>query len=240
MRARRVALAAAVVLALSGAGAATVWAASADAPSPLPSSSATPTPDSGKPGKGNQKSQDAKAQDQKSQDQKWQDAKAQDQKAQDGKARRGEHLHGENVVKRPDGTVLTFLTQKGSVESVSESSITVKSEDGFSQSYAINADTRLFRIPAGAGGSGATGSAEKDAAGNRPKPNDVKATDLKAGDVVRVAGTKEGDTVTAIRVVAGDLPANAKGPGGHFGKGWLNGQGQGGGPKASDSPPPAP
>ena len=236
-RARRAVLAGAVVLALSGAGAATVWAsAAADAPSPVPSSSASPTPDSGKPGKGNQKPKEPKSQDQKSQEGKSPDQEVQDG-AQDVRSQRGELLHGEQVVKRPDGSVVAFVTQRGTLESVSDSAITVKSDDGFSQSYAINADTKLRRIAAG-DGKPATGSAEKGSETSRPRPGDLKATDLKAGDEVRVAGIKEGGTVTALRVVAGDLPDNAKGPGAHFGKGWLNGQG--GGAKPSDSPAPAP
>ena len=226
-RARRAVLAGAVVLALSGAGAATVWAsAAADAPSPVPSSSASPTPDSGKPGKGNQKPKEPKSQEEKSQEGKSPDQEEQGRKAegraqggaQDGRSQRGELLHGEQVVKRSDGSVVAFVTQRGTVESVSDSAITVKSDDGFSQSYAINADTKLRRIAAG-DGKPATGSAEKGSEDSRPKPGDLKTTDLKAGDEVRVAGIKEGGAVTAVRVVAGDLPDNAKGPGAHFGKG---------------------
>jgi hypothetical protein len=212
----------------------------------VPSSSASPTPDSGKPGKGNQKPKEPKSQEEKSPDQEEQGREAQDRKAegraqggaQDGSSQRGELLHGEQVVKRPDGSVVAFLTQRGTVESVSDSAITVKSDDGFSQGYAINSDTRLRRIAAG-DGKPATVAPEKGSEDSRPKPGEIKAADLKAGDEVRVAGIKEGGAVTAVRVVAGDLPDNAKGPGAHFGKGWLHGHGQGGGAKPSDSPAPA-
>ena len=51
--------------------------------------------------------------------------------------------HGESVVKKGDGSFETRLTQMGTVEAVSDRAITVKSEDGFSQDYAISADTRI-------------------------------------------------------------------------------------------------
>ena len=43
-----------------------------------------------------------------------------------------------------DGTFETLLTQQGTVDAVSETSVTVKSEDGFTQSYAVNAETKII------------------------------------------------------------------------------------------------
>ena len=57
------------------------------------------------------------------------------------KKNRAVPLHGEGVVKKGDGGFETRLTQQGTIEAVGSASITVKSEDGFSQTYAINAGT---------------------------------------------------------------------------------------------------
>jgi hypothetical protein len=50
-------------------------------------------------------------------------------------------LHGEFVVPDGDGGYQTVLVQRGTVSSVSKTTITVKSEDGFTKSYAVAADT---------------------------------------------------------------------------------------------------
>ncbi|MBV8929142.1 MAG: hypothetical protein JO152_08470 [Mycobacteriaceae bacterium] len=44
-------------------------------------------------------------------------------------------LHGESVVSDGNGGYLTELTQTGTVSAVSDSSLTVQSADGFSQTY---------------------------------------------------------------------------------------------------------
>jgi hypothetical protein len=114
----RVAGTAAAVLATSVAGG-VAWATSSADPTPSPSASpSTPstTPDKpGDPGKG-------------------------------GPGHRGQFglggaLHGEFVVKKNDGTYQTVATQRGEVTAVSQDSITVKSEDGYSRTYTITEDT---------------------------------------------------------------------------------------------------
>jgi hypothetical protein len=50
-------------------------------------------------------------------------------------------IHGEFTVKNGDDGYRTLATQRGEVAAVSSSSITVKSEDGFSRSYTVNDDT---------------------------------------------------------------------------------------------------
>lgn len=129
------------------------------------------------------------------------------------KAQRPQRLHGESVVKKADGTLETVVSQQGTVDAVSETSVTVKSADGFTQSYAINADTRIVKIPADTsqlrGGKG------------KPELPSATAADLKAGDTVRIAGTKDGSTVTATRIVAGQLPDKVPGNG----NGKFNGPG---------------
>ena len=124
------------------------------------------------------------------------------------KAHRPQPLHGEGVVKNPDGTFQAVLEQRGTVESVSDSAITVKSEDGFSQAYAVNGDTRITVIP-------------KAADGKRDKPADGTIADIAAGDTVRIAGVKDGDRAAATRIVKG----GDDGPGFGLGRGQGHGKG---------------
>jgi hypothetical protein len=58
-----------------------------------------------------------------------------------GHGRFGGGIHGQFVVPKPGGGYQTVLTQIGTVQSVSGSSITVKSEDGFTHTYSVNNDT---------------------------------------------------------------------------------------------------
>jgi hypothetical protein len=53
----------------------------------------------------------------------------------------GSVLHGEFVVPGSDGTFQTVHVQRGNVTAVSATSITVKSEDGFTKSYTVNPET---------------------------------------------------------------------------------------------------
>ncbi len=93
----------------------------------------------------------------------------------------GPALHGEVIVPNSDGTFTTLVVQRGEVTAVSATSITVKSADGFTQEYAVTADSKI-RV---AGGGGAIG-------------------DVKVGDAVGVRATKSGSTVTVDNLVAGD------------------------------------
>ncbi|MGO4144853.1 hypothetical protein AB4Y77_07180 [Paenarthrobacter sp. YAF11_1] len=124
---------------------------------------------------------------------------------------RGQAIHGEHVVKQQDGTYRTVVTQTGTLESVGENQMTVKSDDGFTQRYSINADTRITKVPADL----------SELRNGKGKPSLPSATvaDLKSGDTLRISGTREGDTVMAARVVAGQLPAGLKGGHGHRGHG---------------------
>jgi hypothetical protein len=51
-------------------------------------------------------------------------------------------LHGQNVVSDGEGGFSTELTQTGDVTASSDTSVTVRSQDGYSQTYVINTDTR--------------------------------------------------------------------------------------------------
>ncbi|HWL35664.1 MAG TPA: hypothetical protein VNQ77_05670 [Frankiaceae bacterium] len=53
----------------------------------------------------------------------------------------GMGIHGEFVTAAPDGGYQTIATQQGEVTAVSATSITVRSEDGFSRTYAVDDNT---------------------------------------------------------------------------------------------------
>lgn len=193
---RKALIAGGIVVVLSGGGVAAVWAAGQIIPSYVlsatPTGSASPgttspaTPSPGTTSPGNAKHFPVLP-----------------------RAFAGPEVHGEFTVKNKDGTFTTMVTQRGAVQSVSDSNISVKSDDGFTQSYAISSSTTIVKIA-----SPATGTQSR-----RPSPQTIKATDLKAGDTVAVSGTKSGTTVTANRVIAGTLPAMLDGGGRRLGYG---------------------
>ncbi|WP_328999661.1 hypothetical protein OHA18_35125 [Kribbella sp. NBC_00709] len=53
----------------------------------------------------------------------------------------GGALHGEFVVPKDGGGYQTVATQRGSVTAVSKDSITLKSDDGYSRTYKVDAET---------------------------------------------------------------------------------------------------
>ena len=85
-------------------------------------------------------------------------------------------LHGEFTIRKPDGNGFqTVAVQTGEVTAVSPSSITVKSEDGYSRTYSVDENTVV--------GSG------RDGIGT-----------VKTGDTVRVAGVVEDGKAKAAAV----------------------------------------
>ena len=139
------------------------------------------------------------------------------------KAQRPQHLHSESVVKKADGTFETELSQQGTVEAVSETAVTVKSEDGFTQSYTVTADTKVIKFPAPApDGSPATGDD-----GKRLKPSEATISEIATGESVRVSGVKNGDSVIAERIVEGAGTGPGLGLGKGMGKGLDKGLGKG-------------
>jgi len=55
----------------------------------------------------------------------------------------GDILHSEIVLAKEGGGTQTVLVQKGAVTEVSGTSVTVKSADGYTKSYAVNGDTKV-------------------------------------------------------------------------------------------------
>ena len=101
----------------------------------------------------------------------------------------GGALHGSFVVPDGSGGYRTLVMQRGAATKVSDTSITVHSEDGFEQTYAITADTGV-----GADRQGVSGIA-------------------KGADVV-VMGEKKGSGVTALHVADLAQLGHLFGPGG--------------------------
>jgi len=102
------------------------------------------------------------------------------------RAGRAGALHGTLVLPKPGGGTVTVEIQNGRVTAVSRSSITLKSDDGFTRTYAVTSSTIV--------------AARRDGIGS-----------VKVGDQAWVTATASGGTVTAIRV--GDLSQLRSGPG---------------------------
>ena len=88
----------------------------------------------------------------------------------------GRGLHGSFVVEDPDGGYQTVLTQQGEATEVSDSSITVRSEDGYEATYRLTDDTTVL------GGLDGTDSIEE-------------------GAQVAVTGVREGGRTHAVHVL---------------------------------------
>lgn len=84
-------------------------------------------------------------------------------------------LHGEFVVPRRGGGYETVRVQRGSVQRASSSEITLRSADGYRQTYRLNTDTVV-----GAG------------------PEGIRS--VGSGDMVSVAATVRGGSATALYV----------------------------------------
>lgn len=86
-------------------------------------------------------------------------------------------LHGEATLGGKKSRVVVF--QRGTLDQVSATSITVKSTDDFTATYVVTDTTKIRKAKA-----------------------QIAAGDLKTGDRVRVRGVKDGATTTATRIVA--------------------------------------
>jgi hypothetical protein len=88
----------------------------------------------------------------------------------------GPALHGEYVVPKDGGGYQTVAGQTGEVTAVDGSSVTVRSEDGYTRKYEVPADALV--------------NAARDGLGT-----------IKQGHRVSVVATVSGETATAVRVV---------------------------------------
>lgn len=105
-----------VVLALAGAGVGIATAATSSSPTPSPSPTNSPNPPLH--GRNGLRLPDLR-----------------------GGLGLGAAIHGEFTVKKADGTYEVIDVQQGSVTAVSSSSITLKSADGFTKTYAVTNST---------------------------------------------------------------------------------------------------
>jgi hypothetical protein len=85
-------------------------------------------------------------------------------------------LHGQAVLAKPGGGYVTLAFQRGAIAKLSASSITVKSNDGFTQTFAVSGSTVV--------------SAGRDG-----------ITSVKAGDQAVVIATVSGGTATAVKII---------------------------------------
>ncbi|NUP59334.1 MAG: hypothetical protein HOQ06_07635 [Pseudarthrobacter sp.] len=90
-------------------------------------------------------------------------------------------IHSEYVVLQDSGYV-TMAGQAGTVSSVSTESLTVKSEDGFTRTYAVSPDVQVSQGMRQRGGT--TGST-------------LSLSNVTSGTTVRVTALKDGDNYTA-------------------------------------------
>jgi hypothetical protein len=86
-------------------------------------------------------------------------------------------LHGEATLAGEKHQVIAF--QRGSVEKVARTSVTVKSNDGFVETYALSGDTKV-----------------------REDGKKGALSDIDTSDQVLVVATKDGSTLDARRVIA--------------------------------------
>jgi hypothetical protein len=84
-------------------------------------------------------------------------------------------IHGTFVVPKADGGYQTVHTQRGEVTAVSATSITVRSEDDFTKTYTVTADTGV--------------NAQRDGIGS-----------IEVGDEVRILGVEADGAVTAVQI----------------------------------------
>ena len=68
-----------------------------------------------------------------------------------GPGGQADSLHGQFVISDGHGGFTTELTQTGTVTALSDAAITARSDDGFTQTYLITADTRRGRAPLATG-----------------------------------------------------------------------------------------
>jgi hypothetical protein len=88
----------------------------------------------------------------------------------------GPSIHGQFVVPKSGGGYQTLDQQRGNATAVSQTSITVKSEDGFENTYAVTSTTVVRSTRDG-------------------------IADVKAGDQVGVLAVEENGKATAVHIV---------------------------------------
>jgi hypothetical protein len=112
-------------------------------------------------------------------------------------------LHGEYVVSDGNGGYTTELLQNGEVTAVSDTSVTAKSDDGYTKTYTIDSDTVV-----------GNGSAD--------------LSSIETGDDVTIVASVSGDTATAESLAEAGTGQLGQGPPGQNGS-TQNGDSSNGG-----------
>ncbi|GAA3836585.1 hypothetical protein [Amycolatopsis tucumanensis] len=100
-------------------------------------------------------------------------------------------LHGEYVVSDGNGGYTTELMQIGTVTEVSATSLTARSDDGYTKTYTIDSDTAVG--------------------------DNADLSSIATGDTVTVVASVSGDAATADTLTEGTAMAGPGGPGGQQG-----------------------
>ncbi|HEU4421797.1 MAG TPA: hypothetical protein VFR67_04555 [Pilimelia sp.] len=87
-------------------------------------------------------------------------------------------LHGEAVVQTKDGGTKTILVQRGTITAITDTSVTVKSADGFTQTWTFGDKLHVVE-----------------------HRTSIKADAIAVGDEIGVAGTRDGDRAVARLIV---------------------------------------
>ncbi|HEX8001101.1 MAG TPA: hypothetical protein VF519_00230 [Mycobacteriales bacterium] len=103
-----------------------------------------------------------------------------------GRGGMGMGIHGEFVVPNPDGGYRTIATQKGEVTAVSATSLTVKSADGYSRTYAVDDGTLV-----NAGNDGIADVKTGDDVHVMAVVTDGKAAAVDVRDVTNIEASRE-------------------------------------------------
>ena len=116
--------------------------------------------------------------------------------------------HAQWVTAGKDGAYVTHDAIRGSVTAVSPTSVTVRADDGVSQTYAVSATTKVSLSAAKHGRADSTSAAPSTPMGGATTPSGPhggsrgSVSDVSDGDQVLVTGTGTGTgTLTAERIL---------------------------------------
>jgi hypothetical protein len=103
----------------------------------------------------------------------------------------GQMLHGEFVVVQDNANV-TMVEQTGTVTAVSGQSVTVKSSDGFQQSYALSSSTQIAARGMRGRGTSGSGTSTTESLAEGESVNVMALKDGLAAQTVMILGTGSG------------------------------------------------
>lgn len=120
----------------------------------------------------------------------------------------------------------------GTVSEVAADHYTIKTETGEVYTIHLSDNTRILKQPAGMGRHGGDGGEQggygRGYGGRGNPPQEIKATDIKAGDMIRAAGDVDATarSMDAMRVVLlnPEAAARMREMEANFGKTWLGGK----------------